>query len=108
MEGPANEKQSRIDENFVKTKFDSMCGQPRKIKFQFYNINLVNYDLRYQQQYTAQHHAESAERQQHGDQKPQYLDFVDKLDCHHFEKDETLGSFLTRIAQQCEKNKDSV
>lgn len=32
-EGPVNEKHSRIDENFVKTKFDSMCGQPRKIKF---------------------------------------------------------------------------
>ena len=32
-EAPANEKQSKVDENFVKTKFDSMCGQPRKIKF---------------------------------------------------------------------------
>ena len=23
----------KVDENFVKTKFDSMCGQPFKIKF---------------------------------------------------------------------------
>lgn len=32
----------------------------------------------------------------------------DSIDLHHFEKDEVLGSFLVRIAQQCEKNKDVV
>lgn len=38
------EKTNKVDEHFVKTKSDAMCGHPRKIKFQFYNINLLNYD----------------------------------------------------------------
>lgn len=33
-----------VDEHFVKTKSDAMCGHPRKIKFQYYNINMSNYD----------------------------------------------------------------
>lgn len=39
----------KIDENFVKTKLDSMCGQPKKVKLQFYNINLHNYSIKLSQ-----------------------------------------------------------
>ena len=31
--GDREQEKKQIDENFVKTKFDSMCGQPKKIKF---------------------------------------------------------------------------
>lgn len=75
------DQKGKIDENFVKYKFDSMCGQPQKIKFQFYNINIANYD------YKPNKKELPIEEQYH------YLDF------HHFEKDETLGSFLVRVAQ---------
>lgn len=71
-----------------------MCGQPKKIKFQFYNINLANYDQKAQQELDS--HSED------------YQEFLDKLDQHVFEKDETLGSFLVRLAQQSEKNRDAV
>ena len=71
-----------------------MCGQPKKIKFQFYNINLANYDQKAHQDFDS--HSED------------YQEFLDKLDQHVFEKDETLGSFLVRLAQQSEKNRDAV
>lgn len=32
-------KQNKIDENFVKNKYDSMCSLPVKTKFIFYNVN---------------------------------------------------------------------
>ena len=32
-EQPMIEKTGKVDENFVKTKSDAMCGHPRKIKF---------------------------------------------------------------------------
>jgi hypothetical protein len=81
LERANNERQNKIDEHFVKTKYDSMCGQPAKIKFQYYNINALNYDFR-----TPSGEMEAQEQ-------------LGKFDCHHFEKDETLGSFLVRIAQ---------
>ena len=39
-----------VDEHFVKTKSDAMCGKPRKIKFQFYNISMQGYDQSIYQQ----------------------------------------------------------
>jgi hypothetical protein len=36
-----NERENKINEHYVKTKYDSMCGQPAKIKFQFYNFNAI-------------------------------------------------------------------
>jgi hypothetical protein len=51
-----------------------MCGQPQKIKFQFYNINVNSYE-----------------------------NGTEPIDMHRFEKDETIGSFLVRLAQQSDK-----
>lgn len=94
------EKPGKVDEHFVKTKFDSMCGHPRKIKFQFYNINLANYDSQ------LYHHAqEFVDKNCDFENEVTEIDDLrevnqkNQLDLHHYERDETLGNFLVRIAQ---------
>jgi len=78
-----DEKQTKVDEEFINKKLHSLCSKPRK--FQFYNINLGNYDLRLEDDATKLSHP---------------------LDNHRYESDETLGNFLVRAALQCEKNRE--
>ena len=61
-----------------------MCGKPRKLKFQFYNINLYDFDAR---------------------AFPVDLK-SSPADSHHYDKDETLGNFLVRISLYCERARD--
>ena len=89
-----------------------MCGHPRKIKFQYYNINLQNYDSSIYHQ--ARDHFEqygTGKEDNNGslmDKASPHVDFLEDLkdteqrngvDFHRFERDETLGNFLVRIAQ---------
>lgn len=41
--GELQEKTTKIDENFVKTKYDSLCSLPQKVKYIFYNVNPSSY-----------------------------------------------------------------
>lgn len=89
-----------------------MCGQPKKVKFQFYNINLNNFDLRLiqQQQAFTNDLGDKVDENDfnlyllldgYNDEEypPSITDLVDKKDLHHFDKDETLGNFLVRMTQ---------
>jgi hypothetical protein len=82
-------KQSKIDENFVKNKYDSMCGLPVKTKFMFYNVNMDSYVGALKQL-----DAQVSER----------IGESYKYTNHHYDRDETLGNFLVRLAQMSQKN----
>lgn len=98
-----------------------MCGQPRKIKFQFFNVNLGYYELNiHQQQILFSFNVLNDPANQtdfdlglmmegfkNDDSHSSFKNFLDQKELHHFDKDETLGNFLVRLAQQSDKNRDS-
>ena len=73
----------KIDENFIKNKYDSMCSLPSKTKFKFYNVSIENYvsGLKQLNPETAELIGES-----------------NKYQGHHYDQDETLGNFLVKLA----------